>query len=181
MKRMFCILIACLCVSQVMAQDIITKKNGTKIRGKVVKNANQAFAVRTLEGNLVVVQQADIATIQRGHMLLDLERQIKFRVEKKRPFLPFLILSGASVAYSVHQFNEYKKNKDAADEVILQDDYIYLKDKSKRNLAMCIVSGFVGMGTAYIALKPVEVKTPLGPFKLSLGVVPGKVQLAMRF
>ena len=187
MKRMLCILIACLCVSQAWAQDLITKKDGVKIKGRVVKSANQAYAVRTVEGNLVVVKMDDIATIKRGNMLLDLEHQIKFRVEKQRPFLPFLILTGASTAYSVYQFNEYKKNKKAADDALAgltdttEDEYINLKDKSKRNLAMCIASGFVGVGTAYIALKPVEVRTPLGPLKLSLGVQGSQVQLAVRF
>jgi len=181
MKRILFILISCLFFSQAMAQYNITKKDGVVIQGRVVKRSKDAYAVRTVAGNLVVVQIRDIARIQSGKTLFDLETQIRYRVEKRRPFLPFLLLSGAAAFYSAHQIEEYRKNKKEADDAIFDEDIIYLNDKSKRNMAFSIISGFVSVGTAYIALRPIEVKTPIGPIKLSMGVRNNRVQLSMNF
>ncbi|MCK5149052.1 hypothetical protein KAR48_20015 [bacterium] len=180
-QRFLFILLTCLFVSQAMGQDIITKKDGLVIRGRVVKRANKAIAIRTTEGILTVVKQADVSSIQRGKMLYDLETQIRYRIEKRRPYLPFLILTGAGAAYAVKQFDEYKKNKKEADAEIRVDDIQNLNDKSKRNLATSIVSGIISIGTAYIALRPIEVKTPLGPFKMSLGIHDTQIRLSMNF
>jgi hypothetical protein len=186
MRRLLFILITLVFVSQTFAQDVITKKDGVVIHGRVVKRANNAFAVRTNEGNLVVIKEADVASIQRGKLLMDFERQLRFRVEKRRPFLPFLIITGVSAAYGVQKYKDYEKHRDEADEqkAIFGEDneeYINLNDKSKRDMAMTVISGVVSLGTAYIALRPIEVKTPLGPLNLSMGVKANQVQLAIHF
>lgn len=186
MKRFVFILMGLFFVSQAMAQHSITKKDGVVIQGRVVKRSRDAAAVRTVDGNLIVVQMNDIAQIQSGKIILDFQTQIKYRAEKRRPFLPFLILTGAASVYGVRKFGDYQTHRDEAKKMLdtfpeTNKDYIYLNDKSKRDLAMTVISGVVAVGTAYIALRPIEVKTPIGPFQFSMGVQGSRVQLSMNF
>jgi hypothetical protein len=165
------------------ADTIVTKQN-KKYHGKVIKITEQGFVIRTVDGTVIVLPKTSVTKIVRDDLVLDLEKGERYRVESKRPFLPFVILGVATGAYAVREFQNYqdhsRRAQDKLDELDSSDpDYTYLLDQSKRSLAYSIVSGLFCIGSFYVALRPLEVRVPLG--RINLGATPQGVTLALHF
>ena len=56
-----------------------------------------------------------------------------------------------------------------------------LKDQSKNDMAWCVVSGLLSLGSLYVALRPMEVKIPIARIKLSAVPTPQGITLAFHF
>ena len=171
-------------IPYLFGSDIIVTKQNKKYRGKVIKITDKGFVIRTDEGTVIVLPKTSVTKIYRDNMVLDLEEGQRYRIETKRPFLPFVILGVATGAYAVHEFQNYqdhaRRAQDKLEELDSTDpDYTYLHDKSKKSLAYSIVSGLFCVGSFYVALKPIEVKIPLG--RINLGATPQGIQLALHF
>ncbi|MBN2415011.1 hypothetical protein JXO52_04180 [bacterium] len=161
------------------ATDIIVTKTGARIEGKVLKRTDDQWAFRRLDGSITIFKTADISQFIRGKYIYDFEKKIQFIVEKRRPFLPFLVLSAGTGYYAVQKFQDYRKHRDEAEADNLGPDYQNLQDESKKDMAFGIISGLFCAGSIYIALRPVEVKTALSTFKLS--ATPSRLNLAIEF
>jgi hypothetical protein len=165
--------------SNVLAMDTIITKQNRKYQGKVVKNTEKGFVIQTLDGSMVVLAKSGIAKIYRDNKLLDFETGMSYYVEVKRPFLPLGILGIGSGIYAVNRFQAYQDNRREAakyDTLSLGAEYL---GQSKKNLALGIVSTIVSLGSFYIALRPLEMKVPIG--KIRMSAVPGGLQLALDF
>ena len=180
MKRMICIFFCILLVGQTLADDIIVTKRGRKYHGKVIRITEKGFVVRTVEGSVIVLPKVNISKIYRENKVLDFEEGMSYYLEIRRPFLPFVVLGIASGAYAVNRFNAYKDEKDriklgdAAQSGVKDTD-----DKSSTYLAWSIVSGLFSIGSFYVAIRPMEVKVPIGRLKLSM--TSKNVTLALHF
>ena len=121
MKRVVCsVLLLCL-TSQMLRADIILTKRGRKYNGKVIRITEKAFVVRTVEGTVIGVPKADIIKIFRDNQVLDFEQGVRFYLEVRRPFLPFIVLSIATGAYGIKKYQDYKDHKEQADAELLKD------------------------------------------------------------
>ncbi len=188
MKKLIFIVFILAC-SQVSAQydKIITKQNIVYL-GRVVRISAETnrCAVQQLDGNIVVVPIDQIAEIHRGGQVLDFTTNIRYRIEKQRPFLPLLALSIGSGIYSVTKFRDYRDNKEKADLALdeIQDeddsDYTYLNDQSRKDLAWGVISALACVGSTYLALRPVEVRIPVRPFTFSMQpmIYPDRIQFS---
>jgi len=163
--------------------DVIVLKTGVRIEGKVIKRTRDKWAFRRVDGSLTILETKQIAEYIQGNKIYDIQKKVYFVVEKRRPYLPFLILSAGTGYYAVKKFQDYKvSKKKAADDKIeaeLSPDYTNIKDNSGKDLAYGIVSGIFCVGSFYFALKPVEVKTAMGSFRLTM--TPARVNLALSF
>lgn len=182
MKKVVCsVLLLCL-TSQILRADIILTKRGRKYNGKVIRITEKAFVVRTVEGTVIGVPKADITKILRGNQVLDFEQGVRYHLEVRRPFLPFIVLSIATGAYAIKRYQDYKDHKDQAEAELLKDagsEYTNLNDQSKKDLAWCIISGLFSLGSLYVALRPMEVRVPMG--RINLGMTSRGVTLALHF
>lgn len=180
MRRLFTILLFSLLLSgTVIASDIIVTKKGARVEGKIVDRRQNKYVLKRADGSLTIFDAADISMIIRDNHILDFEKKVHFLIEKRRPYLPFLVLTAATGYYSVKKFQDYAKHRDEADAESPGTDYQNLKDESKKDLAYGIVSGLFCIGSFYVALKPVEVKTVIGTFQLS--ATPSTINLAVHF
>lgn len=183
-KTVVCaLLILCFFSSGFGADTILTKKN-RKFKGTVVKRTDQAFIVRTVDGTQIILPKEDISRIIRDDIVLDFENMTRYRLQVRRPFLPFVVLGLATGVYSVNKYQDYNKHRQQAQDVLSGvggpgDDYTYLNDQSKKDLAWCVVSGLFSAGSFIIAFKPMEVKVPLGRINLSAST--DRVTLAFHF
>lgn len=160
------------------AADIIVTKSGTKYRGKVIKIIEKGFVVRTVEGSVHVIPKTNLSRIYRGNKVLDFEENMSYYLEIRRPFLPFIVLGIASGIYSIKNFQDYRKHRDQYDKIQDESKSEYLK-KSNKELAFGIVSGLFAFGSVYIALRPMEVKVPIG--RISLNAKNHQIQLSLHF
>lgn len=185
MKKVACILLYLCFVSQVFGTDIIVTKNNRKYNGRVIKITDQGFVVRTVEGGVFILPKENISKIFRENKeVLDFEEGTRYYLEVRRPFLPFVVLGVATGVYAVNKYQEYQDKRRLADDALAGigeegQDYTYLNDQSKKALAWCIVSGLFSAGSFYVAIRPMEVKIPIGRIKLS--TTPGGVSLALHF
>ena len=182
-KFVFIFLLLC-AASQLLGSDTIVTKQNKKYQGKVIKVTEKGFVVRTLDGTVVVLPKASVSKIHRGNIVLDLIKGERYRIETKRPFLPFIVLGVATGIYAVHEFQNFQDHARLAKDKLFNVDsndptYTYLHDKSKKSLAYSIISGLFSVGSFYISLKPLEVKVPLG--RINLGATPQSVTLALHF
>ena len=99
---------------------------------------------------------------------------MSYYIEVKRPFLPLAILGIGAGIYAVKEFQDYQENQRKTNETGVQD-----LSSSKNALALGIASTLISLGSFYIALRPLEIKVPIGKIKMS--VMPGGVRLAMNF
>ena len=169
MKKMILIVLLFIAVANVLAEDILVTKKGQKYHGRIIKRTQKGLVVRTVEGSVIVLPVQNISKIYRDNKVLDFEEGMSYYLETRRPFLPFVVLAIASGAYCVDRFNKYKKDKDESDAIIADSgdtDNQYIKD-SKKAMAASIISGLFSVGSLYIALKPMEVRVPIGRLKLS--------------
>ena len=170
-------------IPQLLSADIIVTRDNNRYSGKVIKILKNDFAVKLDDGTVIIIPKKKVTQIIRNNIILDLDQGIRYFVEKRRPFLPFLILSAATGIYGFKKFKDYKDHKDQADALAAQaglgDEYQNLNDQSKRDLAYGIVSTMFSIGSFYIALRPLEVKVPMG--KINLSMQNRSVSLALHF
>lgn len=182
MKRLILILFLVF-VSETFGADLIITKENRKFKGKVVKVADGKFIVRTTSGSTLAIPRSHVAKIYRGNRLLDFEEGMSYLVEKRHPYLPFIVLSVASGAYSVNRYQEYKRRKDAYNEYRDSPDYDpelqNVSDDSGKALAESIIFGLFSAGSFYFAVKPMEVRVPIG--KIQVSAAPGGVRLSLNF
>ena len=170
-------------VPQIVLADIIVTRDKTRYSGKVIKILKNDFAVKLDDGTVIILKKSSVKEIIRNNMVLDLDDQMRYMVEKKRPFLPFLILSAATGIYAGRKFKDYSDHKKEADAIAadagMGGEYQNLSDQSKRDMAIGIVSAMFSVGSFYIAVKPVEMRTPMG--RINFGATSRGVSLALRF
>ena len=183
MQRLILIVSFLICLAPaLLGQDIIKTKSNQKYVGKIVKvsKKNRSFVIKTDQGNMVAVKFADVLTVQRGNKIIDLKAGESYYLEVRRPYLPFAILGVASGVYSVSQFQEYQKRKDKFNSGSESGEQ-NLKDDSGEAMALGIVSGLVSLGSFYVAIRPLEVKVPIGKVKVSGSPMGNGVMLSLHF
>ncbi|MBN2105571.1 hypothetical protein JW835_16150 [bacterium] len=161
-------------VSNALALDILETRKGVKYRGKIVKvqdtKGGKAFVMKTEQGSTIAVFQKNIARIYRDNQVIDLITGERYYTEVRRPFLPFAVLSIASGAYAINRFQEYdrlhKKAEKERKEAQVDPETINTKDQ-KNAMAAGIVSSILSVGSLYIAIRPMEIKVPIGKVKVS--------------
>ena len=170
MKKAICLFLLLNINSLVLAGDIIVTKQNQKYYGTVIDRNDKGFVMRTVEGNMVVIPLNHISKIVRNNLIYDLEEGTKYYLEKRHPFLPFIVLGVATGIYSVKKFQDYQDHHREAEELkidIAGPEYTNLRDQSKKDLAWCVVSGLFSVGSFFIAFKPMEVKIPIGRINVS--------------
>jgi len=182
MKKMVYAILLIAFVPNSFALDLIILKNGQQYRGQVTKIVEKGFVIKTNEGNVVVIPKTNISKIFRDNKVLDFEAGESYYLEKKRPFLPFIVLSVATGAYAVNKYKDYQDNSKKSKKETVdtgQSDLQNFKDQSKKDLAWSIGSGLFCLGSLYVAFKPIEVKVPIG--KINLSALPNGVMLSLQF
>jgi hypothetical protein len=182
MKRIAILVLLLALIPQLLRSDVIVTKQNQKYNGKVIKITDKGFVVRLTGGDAIVIPKDKISKIYRGKELLDLEMGMRYRITVNRPFLPFAILGAASGGYAVKRFRDYQKAHENAENEIAQqnmDSETQNTNDEKKILAESILWGILSVGSFYVALKPVEVKVPIG--RLNLSVAPNKIQFALHF
>jgi hypothetical protein len=171
---------------QSFSMDILETRKGVKYRGKILKiqdtKEGKAIVIKTDEGGTVAVFQKEVARIYRDNQVLDFMTGERYYLEVRRPYLPFAILGIATGAYAVNQFQEYNRLHDKAErerkEADVTSDTINTSDQ-KTAMALGIVSGIVSVGSFYVAVRPMEIKVPMG--KINLSGTPQGIRLALHF
>lgn len=189
MKRVLYIFFLFFCfIPQVVSADVIVMKNKKRYQGTVVRIAGEdkdKYVVKTVDGTLIVLARDDISKIIReDNSIWDFEEKMRYFLKVRRPFLPFIILGVAAGAYGVKKFQDYRDHHRMAQDVLKGevgpgDDYTYLNDQSKKDLAWCVVSGLFSAGSFLISFKSMEVKIPIG--RLNLSTTSSRVTLALHF
>ena len=180
MKRVFLLLMILVLVPQLFALDVIETRNHQKYYGKVVGRKGNGFLLRTREGSVVVIPNSNILSIKQGNNVYDFESGMKYHVETKRPFLPLAVLGAASGYYAVKKFQDYDKhNKEKQEAEKGQGGVTYSGVQPSSDMAKGIVSSLLCVGSFYVALRPMEVKVPLGKIKIS--AAPNQIQVALHF
>jgi hypothetical protein len=184
MKRVVYILLFFCLLSHAIAADVIVTKQNKKYHGTVIKITDNGFVIRTVDGAIFVLPKNQISKIIRNRDILDFDDMTRYYVEIRRPYLPFIVLGGATAAFAVKKYQDYKKERDRINEAresnqVPDDEIKDMTDASKRHLAWCIVSGLFSAGSFYIAFRPMEVKVPMG--RINLSMAPNGVMLSMQF
>ncbi len=173
MKKVAILFICMVSLMNGYGSDLIVTKKGKKIRGTVTEISQKGnFAIRTDEGPIVVIAKKDISKIYRpDKTILDFEEGTRYILEKKHPFLPFVVLGLASGGYGISKYQDYRDNKERArkelEELDEGSDYTNLNDQSKKDLAWCVVSGLFSVGSFAMAFKPLEFKIYKGRINIS--------------
>jgi len=186
MKRPMLILFLFLMLVHALHADVIVTKENRKFKGTIAKVADGKFILRTNSGRVLAIPRSHVARIYRGNKLVDFEEGMSYLVEKRHPYLPFIVLSVASGAYSVNRYQEYKRRKDSYNKTLseaqaagAEDDLQNISDNSGKALAESVIFGLFSAGSLYFAIKPLEVRVPIG--KISMGTTPGGVRLSLNF
>jgi hypothetical protein len=180
MKKLVAALAVLLIGVQIAAADVIETKNGRTYNGAIVKTVDGKVVIRTDEGSMIGIPRTSLARVRRGKEVFDFVTGERYYYEVRRPFLPFTVLSVACGAYSVIQLQEYQKEKKRYnDEKKEQPDVQNLNDKSGQHMTAGIVLGVCSAGSFIMAIKPMEVKVPVG--KIKIGMSPTGVRLALNF
>ena len=178
MKKWISILNIFALVGQAFSADVILTKQGRKYHGKVIRMTEKGFVVRTVEGSVIVIPKQNVTKIYRDNKVLDFEEGMSYYLEVRRPFLPFVALSVVSGIYAVGRINDYKEKQNEADQLEAEARADYLK-KSNQDLAMGIVAGLFSVGSFIIAIRPMEVRVPIG--RINLSATSRGVTLALHF
>ena len=179
MKRVICVFLLFCAVSQVLATDTIVTKRGRKFQGKVIRIIEKGFVIRTTEGSVIVLPKDNISKIYRDNKVLDFEEGMSYYLQVRRPFLPFIVLAITSGAYCIDRYGQYRNDREDADEAVGDEEELQYLDSSKKALAASIISGLFCVGSLYIALRPMEVRVPIG--KIRMSATSNGVQLALHF
>jgi hypothetical protein len=180
MKKIGAALAVLLIGVQIAAADVIETKNGRTYNGAIVKTVDGKVVIRTEDGNIIGIPRASLARVRRGKEVFDFVTGERYYYEVRRPFLPFTVLSVACGAYSVIQFQEYSKEKKKFNlQKKEQPNVQNLSDKSGQHMTAGIILTICSTGTFIMAIKPMEVKVPVG--KIKVGMSPTGVHLALNF
>ncbi|MBN1780128.1 hypothetical protein JW948_03315 [bacterium] len=186
MKVKIIVLVLLLSVTQIFSLDIIETRKGMKYRGSIVKVQNtkegKAFVIKTEQGGTVAVYQKDVARIHRDNQIIDLITGERYYLEIRRPYLPFAVLSIATGAYAVNRFQEYNRLKEKADkerELAGVDDETINTSDQKNAMGAGIVASIISVGSLYVALRPMEIRVPLG--KINVSGTWNQIHLALHF
>ena len=167
----------------VMADVIITNQN-RKFEGEVLKRVKSKLVVRTKEGSAVMIPVEHVSKIYRGNKVIDFQTKESYYIEKRRPFLPFMVLGAVSAAYSVNRFQEYNRLHSAANVELNQlgaNPGEKTSNDTTKPMALGIVAGLFSAGCFYIAMRPMELKVPIGKLKVGMNAQGQGVQLALNF
>ncbi|MBN2031154.1 hypothetical protein JW824_13050 [bacterium] len=186
MKKLTCILLSFVCLSNVLGTDTIITRQNNKHVGTVVSRTENGFGLRKPDGSLVVVPTEDISKIIRDNIEYDLIGGMKYQLEVGRPFLPFAVLGIVTGAYAVKSFGDYQNERDRVEleriQQQLDPDYQVTSDKSKTFLAYSVVSALFCAGSFYIAFKPMEVRIPIERIeRISLRTTASGISVALHF
>lgn len=177
-RKWICVGLALCLPVQALAVDRVITRQKREYRGTFLNRTREGLVLRTVEGTLVVIPQSEISKIYReDKSIWDFETGTRYYLKKSLPFLPFTLLGAASGAYAVHQFNNYRDERERVKDT--PDDVNNITDRSMTHLALCIVSGIFSAGSFYIAFRPMEVKIPLG--RINLSADHRGINLALRF
>jgi len=182
MKRVIYVLILLGFTSQLTAADVIETKTNRKYNGKIVKIVEDKIVIKTDEGNMVGIPRSSLARITRGKEIFDFVSGERYYLEVRRPFLPFMVVSVACGAYSVVKYQEYQQNHaryEKEKQAAHATDTTNLSDNSKKDLSTSVILAVCSAGTFIMALKPMEVKVPIG--KIKLGMAPNGMRLSLNF
>jgi hypothetical protein len=176
MKRILYVLILLAVTSSLTGADLIETKNNRKYNGKIVKIVEDKVVIKTDEGNMIGIPKSSLSRITRGKEVFDFDAGERYYLEVRRPFLPFMVVSMACGAYSVVKYQDYQKNRKenqpgANGETNLK--------ASKKDLGTGIILAACSVGTFIMAIKPMEVKVPIG--KIKLGMAPEGMRLSLNF
>ena len=184
MKKWIVSLVLISFITQPIIADVIVTNQNRKFEGKVVKRVKSKLVVRTNEGSAVMIPVDKISKIYRGNKVIDFQTKESYYIETRRPFLPFMVLGAVSAAYSVNRFQEYNRIHNAAntelDDLGANPGEKTTKDSTKP-MATGIVAGLFSVGCFYIAMKPMELKVPMGKLKVGASPQGNGIQLALNF
>jgi len=182
MKRLMYVLILLGVTSYSAGADLIETKNNRKYNGKIVKTVEDKIVIKTDEGNMIGIPRSSLARVTRGREVFDFVTGERYYLEVRRPFLPFMVVSAACGAYSVMKYQDYQRNHDRYEKEKLEADAsgtVNLEDTSKKDLGTSVILAVCSVGTFVMALKPMEVKVPIG--KIKLGMAPNGMRLSLNF
>jgi len=180
MKRLMYVLILLGVTSYSAGADLIETRNNRKYNGKLVKIVEDKVVIKTDEGNMVGIPRSSLARITRGKEVFDFVSGERYYLEVRRPFLPFMAVSAACGAYSVIKYQDYQRNHDRYEKERREAGAdSNLKDTSKKDLGTSVILAVCTAGTLVMALKPMEVKVPIG--KIKLGMAPNGMRLSLNF
>jgi hypothetical protein len=182
MKRILCVLVLLALTPRLTGADFIETKNSRKYNGKIVKIVGDKVVIKTDEGNMIGIPRSSLSKITRGKEVFDFDLGERYYLEVRRPFLPFMVVSAACGAYSVVKFQDYKRKHaqyEADKKEAGAEGTVNLKDNSKNDLSTGVILAVCGAGTFIMALKPMEVKIPIG--KIKLGMAPDGMRLSLNF
>ncbi len=175
--KLYFLIISILGIQSVFGDTIVTTDK-KKYEGKIVKRSEKSYVVRTTDNQMVIVPRNNLWRIYQGEDVIDFKEKMRYKVKVGRPYMPLSILGVAAGIYSVTEFNRYSKNKKKyeAQEEENQADYL---GKSNQALATGIASAIISVGSFYIALKPVEMKIPVG--RIQVSAASNQVQVSLHF
>lgn len=179
MKKIIVFFLLLVFSTHVFGADIIITKQKKKYHGKVIKITEKGFVIRIVDGTVIVLPKSNVSQIIRGKNVFDIENKVRYYIEVRRPYLPFVVLGIAAGVYCVDRFQEYQKERERIKNSIPQDELKNVDDKSGTYLAWSVVSGLFSIGSFYVAFKPLEVKIPMG--QLNLSATPNRVMLSFHF
>jgi hypothetical protein len=179
MKKLARIILLFAIGAQIAAADVIETRNGRTYNGKIVKTVDGKVVIQTDEGSMIGIPRTNLARVRRGNETFDFTTGERYYTEVRRPFLPFTVLSVACGAYSVIQFQEYSKEKNRIRKLEKENEATSLDDKSGQHMTAGIVLAVCSAGSFIMAVRPMEVKVPVG--KIKVGLAPAGVRLALSF
>jgi hypothetical protein len=182
----FIILILFCAVPRLFSLDILETRKGIKYSGKIVKvqdtKEGRAFVMKTNQGSTVALLQKQIARIYRNNEIIDLITGERYYQEIRRPYLPFAVLGIASGVYAVNRFQEYNRLHDKAQQESnlagVDAETINTNDQ-KNAMAAGIVSTIISVGSFIVAVRPMEIRVPIGKVKVSS--TSNGIQLSLHF
>ena len=179
--RKFIILIILCVAPRIFSLDILETRKGIKYSGTIVRvqdtKEGRAFVMKTTQGSTVALLQKHIARIRRGNEIIDLLTGERYYQEIRRPYLPFAVLGIASGVYAVNRFQEYNRLHES--ELAGVDPETINTNDQKNAMAAGIVSSIISVGSFIVAIRPMEIRVPIGKVKVS-GVSNG-IQVALHF
>jgi len=184
MKKLAVLVLVFCMAGALAAKDTIVTRQNKKYYGVVIDRKGGHFVIRITDGSIVEIPEENVSKITRDNVVYDLEAGLKYYLEVKRPFLPFVVLGVAAGAYAVKRFNDYADLHREAEEELAQGGavgaVINTRDQ-KQAIAEGIVSTLFSVGSFYIAVRPMKVKVGMGTIELSMQAPRPGVMLSLRF
>lgn len=181
MKKYYYILLWFVFISNALGADTIITKQNNKYVGSIVNRTEDGFGLRRSDGSMLVVPTEDISKIVRGNIEYNLIEGMKYRLEVRRPFLPFVVLGVVTGAYAVKSYGDYQNERERV-KALTPTDLQNTDDKSKTYLAYTVVSALFSAGSFYISFKTMEVRIPLERIeRISFNATSSGISVAFHF